>query len=397
MNDTKRSAATFSHRGMVLLLGSLAALGPFAIDTYLPAFPRIAQEFHCDAGRVGLSLAAYFLGICLGQLVYGPVLDRFGRRVPLLFGLGLFVVTSALCMLAPNVESLIALRFLQALGGCAGMVAGRALVMDLFPEEAAKIFSSLMLVMGVAPVIAPSLGGILVESFGWRSIFAFLAAVAGVVTAWIAWKLPETHRPDPSSSLRPMPVARGYLALFAHPEFLAYGVGGSLVSAGLFAYITGSPAVYMQVLGFSSRQFAWIFALNAVALIGASQVNRWWLGRSGERQILDRMLSVQAVLGILLLVAAWWRFTPGIVVLVWLFMACQGLLMPNIGALAMRPFGRTAGSASALLGSLQMAAGALLAAIVSTLPSGSALPMASGMVLSAVGGYALLRWLRRQG
>lgn len=388
---TDASSRSSGRFGLILLLGALAALGPFAIDTYLPAFPVMAREFGTDASRVGLSLSAYFFGICLGQLAYGPILDRLGRRGPLLVGLGLFAASSLLCAFVSHLDGLIGLRFLQALGGCAGMVAGRTLVRDLFPDDAARIFSSLMLVMGIAPVIAPSLGGLLSDVLGWRSIFLFLAAISVVVLVFIAWKLPSSHRPDPSVSLHPLQVAKGYGEILRHPDFLAYGLGGSLVSAGLFAYIAGSPAVYIQVLGFTRQQFGWIFAINALGLVGASQVNGLLLSRWSEARIVEATLVVQGIVAVVLAVSAWFGFTAGIVASTWLFLFCQGIVMPDLNALSMQPFRGNAGRASALVGSMGMAFGALLSGLVSVLPAGTAMPMATGVAVASLGGMAVLR------
>lgn len=389
--DPKNAGKTSSRTGLVFLLGSLAALGPFAIDTYLPAFPEMARDFGTDVAHIGLSLSAYFLGICLGQLVYGPILDRFGRRTPLLWGLAIFAAASVLCAFAPSSEALVALRFVQALGGCAGMVAGRALVRDLFPDDAADVFSSLMLVMGVAPIIAPAVGGWLSATWGWPSIFLFLAVVSLLVTLAIASRLPTAYVRNQEQTLLPLEVARGYLAILRDRTFLAWGLSGSLVSGGLFAYIAGSPAVYMNHFGMSKSTFSWVFGINAMGLIAASQVNRLLLRRFRSESISTVVLVGQCLAGLGLVAAAWFHSAPGVYVLVWLFLFGQGFAFPNTSALAMRPFGINAGSASALLGSLQMASGAVLSGLVSMLPGSTALPMAAGMALSAVGALALLR------
>jgi len=393
---SNNAGKTSSRMGLVVLLGSLAALGPFAIDTYLPAFPEIARTFRTDVAHIGLSLSAYFLGICLGQLVYGPILDRYGRRTPLLWGLGVFALSSLACAWAPSAEALIALRFLQALGGCAGMVAGRALVRDLFPHDAADVFSSLMLVMGVAPIIAPGVGGWLSTRLGWPSIFVFLAAVALLVGVAIAWRLPTVHVRDEGQTLHPREVARGYLAILRDRTFLAWGLSGSLVSGGLFSYIAGSPAVYMDLFGMSKSTFSWVFGINAMGLIAASQLNRWMLKRFSSEGISRVVLLGQCLAGSGLVVSAWLGFAPGVYATVWLFLFGQGFAFPNTSALAMRPFGRNAGSASALLGSLQMACGALLSGMVSLLPHGSALPMAAGMSCSAFGALGALAIFRKR-
>lgn len=382
--------STGSRRtGLILLLGTLAALGPFAIDTYLPAFPAIAADLHVDTGKVGLSLSAYFLGICLGQLGYGPILDRYGRRIPLLFGLGLFALASLLCATAPRIEALIALRFLQALGGCAGMVAGRTLVRDLFPRDAANVFGTLMLVMGIAPIVAPSLGELMTGTVGWRAIFLFLAGVSLCVLVLVAVFLPPTHAPDPSHSLRPSRIAGGYLAVLKERDFLTYGVAGALIQAGMFAYLAASPGLYMQALGWSRTHYAWIFALNAIGLIAASQCNGVWLRKATSESIVSTMLQVQSVIALAVLLAG--ALLPSLLPFtVWGFLFCQGFFMPNLSALAMRPFHRNAGSASALMGSIQMALGALLSALVSFLPAQAPTTMGIGCCVTALGGGFLV-------
>jgi MFS transporter, DHA1 family, multidrug resistance protein len=379
-----------SRRGIIVLLGALAAIGPFSIDTYLPAFPTIASEFGVAVSRVGLSMATFFLGICLGQLAYGPLMDRFGRKTPLLWGLALYAAASLACAFAPGILSLSALRFLQALGGCAGMVAGRALVRDLFPTETAEVFSSLMLVMGIAPVVAPTVGGWLVGILGWRAIFVFLALVGSILLVVLGRGLPDTHLRHREQSFHPAALAKGWLAVLGHHDFLLWGIGGSVASGGLFAYLAASPAAYMDGLGLSRTVYAWVFAVNASGLIGASQVNRQLLRRfPGERivrvALIGQLLSAAILVGCaasgLRLVAY-----PS----VWIFLFGHGLAFPNVSALALRPFGRTTGSASALMGSLQMASGAALAGLVGLLPVPPILAMGIGMLAAAAGGLAVL-------
>jgi len=389
---------TRSRLGIIVLLGALAALGPFSIDTYLPAFPAIARDLGVSVGRIDFSLATFFLGICLGQLAYGPLMDRFGRRTPLLWGLGLYAVASLLCAMSPDDTTLSALRFLQALGGCAGMVAGRALVRDLFPTEAAQVFSSLMLVMGIAPVVAPSIGGWIAAVMGWRAIFVFLALVAVALFAMIARGLPDMHVRLTEQSFHPRELAKGWFAVLREREFLLWGIGGSIASGGLFAYLTGSPAAYMEGLGLSSATYSWVFAVNAAGLIGASQFNRWLLGRLSSARIVRLVLVGQFLSALALVACAAFGFRVAAFPLVWLFLFGHGLAYPNVSALAMAPFGRTAGSASALMGSLQMASGAVLAGLVGLLPVPPILAMAVGMLVAVAGGLGVLAMVdRRQG
>jgi DHA1 family bicyclomycin/chloramphenicol resistance-like MFS transporter len=388
-----------SRRRIVVLLGALAALGPFSIDTYLPAFPEIASTFGVPSARVGDTLAAYFLGISVGQLAYGPWMARAGRRKPLLWGLGLYVLASIACATASGFQALVALRLLQALGGCAGMVASRALVRDLFPSEAAQVFSSLMLVMGVAPLVAPTVGGWLAALAGWRSIFLFLA-VLGAVLVVVLWRnLPESIPAHSAGASRPGAILRGWWEIVRHPEFVVWGIGGSIASGGLYAYLAGSPGAYMQGLGLDGSTYAWVFAVNAGGMILASQFNRPLLRRfSGERIVLSAFCL--QILSIVVLIACAsmgirWTAYP----LAWLFLFAHGLSNPNVAALVLRPFGHDASNASALMGSFQMASGALLAGLVGILPLPPLLAMGTGMV--AATGCALLviasGWCRRGG
>lgn len=390
LETTPSPPRTASRTGTIVLLGALAALGPFSIDTYLPAFPAMAREFGVSVGRVDLSLATYFLGICIGQLAYGPLMDRYGRRTPLLWGLGLYAAASLLCAAAPGIGSLAALRFLQALGGCAGMVAGRALVRDLFPREAAQVFSSLMLVMGIAPVVAPTVGGWMAATVGWRAIFLTLAVTAVVLFAVLRRGLPDIHVRDLGQSFAPRALARSWIAVFRERDFVLWGVGGGVASGGLFAYIAGSPAAYMEGLGLSRTVYGWVFAANAASLIGASQVSRWLVGRFDGEKIVRAVLVGQILSASTLVACAargvLWPTYP----LVALFLFGHGLAFPNVSALALRPFDRAAGSASALMGSLQMASGAVLAGLVGLLPGSPVVGMAMGMVAAIAGGGLVL-------
>jgi DHA1 family bicyclomycin/chloramphenicol resistance-like MFS transporter len=270
------------------------------------------------------------------------------------------------------------------------MVAGRALVRDLFPTEAAQVFSSLMLVMGIAPVIAPSIGGWIAAAMGWRTIFVFLALVATALFAMIARGLPDTHIRHTEQSFRLGAMATGWLAVLRERDFLLWGIGGSIASGGLFAYLTGSPAAYMQELGLSSTTFSWVFAINAAGLIGASQLNHWLLGKMTSERIVCLALMGQFLSALALVACAHVGIRQAVFPLVWLCVFGNGLVFPNVSALAMRPFARTAGSASALMGSLQMASGALLAGLVGLLPVAPILAMAIGLLVAFAGGLAAL-------
>ncbi len=385
---------------IILILSALAAIAPFSIDMYLPAFPAMAQDLGTDISHVALSLTSFFIGISVGQLLYGPLLDRIGRKKPLLFGLVLYAVASIGCAFAVNAKWLIALRLLQALGGCGGMVAVRAIVRDIFPiQEIARVISTIMLVMGVAPIIAPTVGSAVVTMFSWRVIFYFLAAFGVVMIAAVAFALPESKQPDPSISLRPAKIFGEYLTVLKQPQFLAYALCGGLGSAGMFAYISGSPFVYIKLFGISEAHYGWLFGLNAFGLILGSQLNRVVLRRFSSQQAITVIASLQASVGVLLVVSS----TMGqfqliaTLVLISAYLFLQGFLYPNTTALALVPFEKNAGAASAMMGFLQMVCSSLASALVSYLHNGTALPMTGVMAgCAGLGLLSLFTILRKQ-
>ena len=249
---------------LLVTLGLLTAIGPFSIDMYLPGFPDIATNLQTTVSKVSLSLSSFFIGISFGQLLYGPMLDRFGRKKPLYIGLCLYILASVGCTIAASVNALIAWRLLEALGGCVGMVAARAMVRDLFPvNENAKVFSTLMLVVGVSPIIAPTLGGYLTASVGWRSVFIVLTLMAAGILTLVHFQLPESKKPDPYYSLKPKPIFIAFGKVLKEPQFYTYSLTGSMAAAGLYAYIAGSPYVFMQLYKVSEKQYGWILALIA--------------------------------------------------------------------------------------------------------------------------------------
>src|SRR3990167_7951425 len=266
---------------ILLILGALSAFGPLAIDFYLPSFPTLARVFATDVEHVQLSLAAYFIGLALGQLVYGPLADRFGRRKPLLAGALLFRLASLPCALAPSLEWLMVARFVQALGGCAGMVVNRAVVRDLCdPIASAKVFSQLMLIMGLAPILAPLAGGALLGWLGWQSIFACLFAFGVLSWLGVALWLPETLAAD-----SPNAPLRGALGesrrLLGDWPFLGHALTGGLAVAGMFAYIAGSPFVFIELYGVPAEHYGWLFGSNALGFILVAQLNAWLVARHG--------------------------------------------------------------------------------------------------------------------
>ncbi|QLL14175.1 multidrug effflux MFS transporter [Pseudomonas chlororaphis] len=370
----------------ILILGALSAFGPLAIDFYLPAFPAMALAFGTDEKHVQLTLAAYFLGLSIGQLAYGPVADRFGRRIPLLAGVGLFTLASLACAYAPNLEWLIGARFVQALGGCAGMVISRAVVSDKCDAVgSAKVFSQLMLVMGLAPILAPMLGGLLVNLYGWQSIFIMLTLFSALAGLAVALGLPESlpaHVPrQPLSG-----ALRQYGRLLADRVFLGHALTGGIAIAGMFAYIAGSPFVFIKLYGVPAEHFGWFFGINAGGFILVAQINARLLAKHGPAFLLARTVWIYLVGGLALLAVSslhpaqlWPLLVP-----LFICIASLGCILPNASACAMNGQGVRAGSASAMLGCLQFSVAAGAAALVGVLHDGSAVPMATVISLCGI-------------
>ena len=376
---------TKQRRIFILVVGSLTAVGPFSIDMYLPGFPAIARDLQTDIAHVGLSLTSYFIGISAGQLGYGPLVDRFGRKKPVIAGLLLYIAAAMGCGFSPTIHWLIAMRLLLALGGCVGIVAARAIVRDLFPvREVAKIFSTLMLVLGISPIIAPSVGAYVASMYSWRYVFAVLGTIAAVILVAVIWLLPESRPADKSVSLHPVNMTRNYLRVLKEPAFLVYGVASAAASMGLFAYISDSPFVFMNLFGLSERQFGLVFSMSACGVIGASQLNRFWLRARTSTDISMTSVVVKCFVAVLLVAGSLTGVTATTtIVMLFCYLASIGLLSPNTTALAIEPFTTYAGTASALLGSMQMTAGALGSALVSWFHNGTSVPMTVLLMFSS--------------
>lgn len=367
---------------LILILGLLTAIGPFSIDMYLPAFPEIAKGLHTDVAKVMLSLSSFFIGISVGQLVYGPLLERMGRKKPLYAGLCIYLLASIGCAMATSVNALILFRLLQALGGCAGMVAARAIVRDLFEaKETAPVFSTLMLVVAVSPIIAPTAGGYVTSVFGWRYVFVALIAISLAIIAGIYFLLPESKKPDPNFSLKAGAIIKNFTGIIRHPQFYTYALTGAVAYGGLSAYVSGSPNVFMELFRVSEKQYGWIFAVIAVGIISASQVNTIVLKKYPGEGIIKTALICQSMIGFVLAVLAFfgWSELYTTIFLIFLFLGCQGFIFPNASALSLALFGHNAGSASALMGAIQMGIGAGASAVVSLLQNRTSFPMAGVM------------------
>ena len=378
---------------IILILGLLSAIGPFSIDMYLPGFPAIAKDLHTSVDMVSYTLASFFVGICVGQLISGPLLDRYGRKAPLYVGMSLYILASIGCALSVSVETLIAFRLLQALGGCVTMVAPRAIIRDVFPvNESAKIFSLMILILGVSPIIAPTAGSFLIEAFGWYSVFLVLAAITLVVLLCVIFLLPESKQPDPTFSLKAGSILAGFKYVLKVRQFYMYTLSGALAAAGLFAYLAGSPFVLLKLHNVTERQYGIIFAIIASGLITSSQLNTLFLKKYNSVQIVRFTLIVQTAVGIALYLGTAFNVIGlyGTVALIFLFLSCQGFNFPNSAALSMEPFEKEAGSASALMGAIQMGLGALAAAMVGILNATSAMPMTGVMAVCSISALIIL-------
>ncbi|TJY59549.1 Bcr/CflA family multidrug efflux MFS transporter [Sinimarinibacterium sp. CAU 1509] len=373
-----------------MIMGMMVAIGPMTIDMYLPSLPALQAHFGVDAGAAQLTLSAYFLGLAIGQIGYGPVADRFGRRAPLLFGLCLYTLASLLCALAPDILSLSLLRFIQAIGGCAGMIVTRAMLRDRFEQqEMARILSAMVLVMGVAPILAPLAGGQILVWFGWQAIFLALA-VFGVLSCVAAYTgLPETltQRGRPIVARE---VMHNYARLLAHRRFMGYALSGGIASAGMFAYISGSAFVFIEVFHITPQRFGLFFGANAFGLIVVSQLNSRLLLRFRAERVLRAALMCFAGSGVVLVATAATGFGGlwGVALPLFVCISSLGCSFPNATAAAMAPFGDRAGLASALMGTLQFSVAAIAGAAVGQLHDGTAMPMA--VVIAACGLTALI-------
>ncbi len=384
---------------LLLILGALSAFGPLAIDLYLPAFPTLARAFGSDVEHVQLSLASYFVGLAVGQLVYGPLIDRFGRRGPLLAGVALFSAASLACAAAPSLDWMIAARFVQAFGGCVGMVASRTVVRDLCdPRTTAKVFSQLVLVMGLAPILAPVIGGFLLQSFGWPSIFLLLAAFSAACWVAVARWLPETY----PAHLPRVPLAHAlpqYARLLRDAPFMGNALAGGFAMAGMFAYISGSPFVFIELYGVTALHYGWLFGLNAAGFILFAQINARLMRLHGPEFWLLRwvLFYVAAALLLLALALVGTRALWPLLIPLFAAIASLGCVLPNATACALAHQGANAGSASALLGSLQFSIAALVATLLEVLHDGTAVPMAALIALCGVLAAAIARWSHARG
>src|SRR5271169_384384 len=378
---------------IIVILGALSTISPFAIDMYLPAFPQIAAALHTSTARISLTIASYFAGMAAGQLFYGPLLDRFGRKLPLYAGLVLFIAASLLCLCSRTVEWLIALRFVQGLGGCAAQVASMAMVRDFFPaKETAKIISLLILILSASPLLAPSVGVFVAVHLGWQWVFIVLSLFVALMLAVCWWRLPQGHKPDRTVSLRLRPILLNYATVLREPQFITYALSGAFAFSGLLVYVASSPINFMEVFHVSPQQFGAIFAGLATGFVGSNQINVFLLRKFSSEQIFRATLLVECPVALLFLVGTMcgWFGLAGTLVLLFIALSSLGLAFPNAAALALVPFDRNIGSASAMLGFLQIGVSGLASASVGLANSHTMMPVALILAATSWLGFAIL-------
>ncbi len=371
---------------IIVILGALSTISPFAIDMYLPAFPEMAAALHTSTARISLSLSSYFAGLAAGQLFYGPLLDRFGRKLPLYAGMVLFMAASMLCLVSRSVEWLICMRFVQALGGCAAQVAAMAMVRDFFHvDETAKIISLLILIISASPLLAPSVGVFVATHLGWQWVFVVLASFVLLMLVISRSFLPEGHKADRSIQLRPGPILRNYSTVLKEPQFLTYALAGAFAFSGLLVYVSSSPIIFMEVYRVSAGQFGAIFAGLAVGFIGSNQINVLLLKKFSSQQIFRATLLIECPVALLLLAGTWLGILklPATLVLLFISLSSLGLAYPNAAALALVPFDRNIGSASAMLGFLQIGVSVLASATIGIFDSHTMMPVALIMAVTS--------------
>ncbi len=376
---------------ILVLMGSLQSFAPLSIDMYLPSLPTLERVFGASTAQVQLTLATFFVGYALGQSLYGPITDRFGRKPPLYFSLLLFVLSSIACAVSRSIGALAAFRLLQAIGACGGAVISRAMVRDLFPpEQMRRVFSMLMLVLGVSPVLAPLIGGYILLVFDWKAIF-WTQALLGALCLWgIHVRLPESLSPADARPLHPSHIISSYRRLFRDRTFLGASLVSGFSSAGMFAYIASAPFVFINIYKVPTQRFGWLFGAIAAGVITASQVNGRMLHGVPLWRILRVANLVQLAAGCILLTVAltgkgglWGVFVP-----VFIYVSSAGFVFPNGSAIAMMRHGKIAGMASALLGTNQFTLAAIATVILGTMEITTALPMA--IVIAGCGAAATL-------
>jgi MFS transporter, DHA1 family, multidrug resistance protein len=381
-----RSLPRLRHLELLILLGALQAFAPLSIDMYLPAMPVMQQVFHTSAAAVQSTMVTFLVGFALGQSLYGPITDRFGRKPPLYGSLLLFIASSAACALSPSIPGIAAFRLVQAVAACGGSVVSRAMVRDLFPpEELRRVFSMLVLVLGISPVIAPLIGSYLLLWFGWKAAFVTQALLGCVCLAGMHFRLPESLSHDAKRPLRADLITSAYAQLVRDKTFLGASVVCGFSSAGTFAYITSAPFVFISLYKVPTERFGWLFGAIAAGMVVASQINGRMPHRIPVWRVLRAANLVQLAAGLLLLafVLTGVGGLAGVFAAVFAYVSAQGFVFPNGSAIAMMRHGKIAGTASALLGTNQFLIAAVATIFLGFLDN-PAVPMAIVIAASGV-------------
>ncbi|WP_339653491.1 multidrug effflux MFS transporter [Flavobacterium frigidarium] len=372
---------------LILILGSLTALGPFSIDMYLPGFAQIATDLNTTVASVAMTLSSYFIGISAGQLLYGPLLDRYGRKKPLFIGMLVYIAASLGCVFVRDIDTFIGLRFIQAVGSCAATVASVSMVRDLFPvKDIPKVFSLLMLVVGLSPMLAPTVGGYVTDWYGWHMVFVILMFIGIIIMLAAQFGLPNSYEPDTSISLKPKPILKNFANVLKEPQFYTYAFTGAIAFSGLFTYVAASPIIFMDIYKVDPKMYGWIFAFMSLSFILSSQLNSVLLKWYRSEQLIYGALLTQSVVAVVFLVLAINNMlglyeTIG---MLFLFLACLGISNPNTAGLTLAPFSNNAGSASALMGAIQLGLGALASFAVGVFVTASIYPMVVIMATSTI-------------
>lgn len=376
-SDGSRSQVRGNRLKLVLILGALSAFGPLSLDMYLPSLPALAEELGAGVSLAQLSLTFCLLGLALGQLLAGPLSDVRGRRGPLLLGVGVYMVSSLLCAFSPNIWVFVGLRFIQGLAGAAGIVLSRAVVRDMYTgSELTRFFAMLMLVNGAAPILAPILGGQLLQWTSWRGVFLVLFVIGIVMLAAVWFGLPESLTRERRSTGGIRNTRSAFRSLAGDRQFVGLALSQGFIYAGMFAYISGSPFVLQDLYKVSAQQFSLIFAVNGLGIIAASQITGRLVGRVNERRLFAYSLG-QALTGGILLLAAILSDAGLVLMLPALFLVVSsvGIAATAGTSMAMQKYGHAAGSASALLGLISYIIGGIVSPLAGLGGSGTALPM----------------------
>jgi len=376
-----------SHIAIILCLASLAALGPLATDMYIPAIPEIARSFVTGEGPVQMSITTFFFGMTLGQLFWGPFSDRYGRKTAAIYALAIFALASFGCAVAGDLSTMLVLRFAEGVGGAAGAVLGISVVRDLFSGvEGAKMMGMISLVMGLAPVIAPFSGSVVMQLGHWEAIFVVLGAFSLLSLLLVVLKLPETRKAEDRRTAHPLAVIKVYGEILRKRRFIGYAVTGALLQAGFFAYIGGASSVLMSIYGLTAMSFSLVFAANAVGLGIGVQINSRLITRMSPQTSLRLAIAVNAAcgVGLVLMQLTGTATLVTVCVLLFLSVASMGAIMPTGNMLAMEDSRAYAGTAAALVGAMGFGGGAAAGSLVGLLADGTPLPLFAIMAVCSL-------------